>query len=253
MTKTPHEIVAEYAGKDERVLWAGRPRQGIVFVHHDLWVIPLGIAAMGFGAFVIFRILSHNEDGSVGSGIPLILIGLYLSFARLLGDAGLRKRTVYGLTDKRIVIVTGLALRVVKAWNLRQVADIRWSQGTGGIGTVSFRCPGWLSDYWDCRTSAGITGFYVPGIEYVLPWGFEMIDDARKIYDLIIAAQGRCAPRASQPAPIPQTGPEENQRRGEVDASESVAAHAADPVPVGNTIPEPPVFGSKDLEGQKQR
>ncbi|MFG1345683.1 hypothetical protein V5F59_12380 [Xanthobacter autotrophicus DSM 431] len=102
------EMQQKLAGRllpGERLLWAGRPRRGLMFVGSDVpvtlfflaWTgIPLaGVVSEGLGkghwAFSIFA-------------LPFLAVGFYMLFLRYLHDAWLRARTFYAVTDRRLLI-----------------------------------------------------------------------------------------------------------------------------------------------------
>jgi len=113
-------------------------------------------------------------------GIPFILIGLYIVFGRFIVDALNRRRTFYGVTSERIIIVNGLFSQRTKSLNLRTLSDISLSERGDGRGTITFG-PTHPMGRW---TPAGW-----PGTSQYMAPAFDMIDRAKEIYDLIRQTQ----------------------------------------------------------------
>ena len=109
MDKQPAEqVISELLGPDERILWAGEPRQGLCLRLTDAIAIPFSIL---WTAFVVVGIVeatqSKNRSFLIGV-VPFLLIGLYMLVGRFLVDSWQRARTRYGVTNQRVLIVSGL-------------------------------------------------------------------------------------------------------------------------------------------------
>ena len=176
------EVGAELAG-GERLLWSGQPRQGVVFRGSDVFMIPFSLM---WGGFAIFWeagvIMSGAPLFFTVWGVPFVLVGLYMIFGRFFVDARRRGRTFYGVTDKRVIIVSGALSRKVKSMNLRTLSDLLLSERGDGSGTITFgaRHP---MDWW-------LGGTTWPGMPEMSP-AFELIADARGVYEVIRDAQAK--------------------------------------------------------------
>ena len=167
----------------ERVLWAGRPRQGVVFRSSDAFMIPFSLLWGGFAIFwETMAIMSGAPFFFVLWGIPFVLVGLYMIFGRLVVDAMQRERTFYGVTDQRIIIVSGLTNRKVKSLNLRTLSDVSLSEKEDRSGSITFGTRHPMSWWWG--------GMTWPGMPHAVP-SFEMIADAKRVYEDIREAQSR--------------------------------------------------------------
>ena len=71
-------------------------------------------------------------------GVPFVLMGLYVMFGRFITDARMRAKTIYGISDRRVLILSGLFGTTVRGFNLRSVTDISVSEHRDGIGTLKF-------------------------------------------------------------------------------------------------------------------
>ena len=110
-------------------------------------------------------------------GIPLVLVALFAMFGRFIIDAKQRSRTHYGVTDRRVIIISGLIGREVKTLNLRTLSDITLIEKASGMGTIIFG-----SAYPVVLWRPPCSGTYAMPI-------FELIDDAKLVYEKILEAQ----------------------------------------------------------------
>lgn len=110
-------------------------------------------------------------------GIPFVLIGLYLIAGRFWFDARQRSRTVYGVTNERIVILSGIFSRQMKSLNLDTLVDVTLTERDNGTGTITF---GPTTPWY-----MGNVGGGWPGMGMNMPPTFESIPAARDVYDLI--------------------------------------------------------------------
>src|SRR5436309_7822103 len=140
MEETPETLIAHELGSSERLLWCGRPRQGIALRRSDLLMVPFSLMWGGFAFFWEYSAWSIQNAPLffVLWGIPFVLIGVYIIGGRFIVDAKQRGRTVYGVTNERILIVSGLFSRKVKSLNVRSLSDVALDEGPGGTGTITF-------------------------------------------------------------------------------------------------------------------
>ena len=175
----------------EKLLWSGRPRQGFFFRRSDIFTIPFSLLWCGFMFFWEFMALlgvKHNGAHGFGFeiifplfGLPFIFVGLYFVFGRFFADMKQRQNTVYGVTNQRIIIRTGLFSISRKSLNLRTLSDLTLDEKANGYGVISF---GPTIPYY----SRFGTGSSWPGSRYAPPC-FDMIPEAKRVYDIIRQAQ----------------------------------------------------------------
>ncbi len=90
---------------DEKLIWTGKPKTGIIFRSVDAYLIPFSLL---WGALALFWETSAITSGAplpaVLLGIPFVLVGLYIAIGRFFVDAKRRANTIYGITQDRIII-----------------------------------------------------------------------------------------------------------------------------------------------------
>jgi hypothetical protein len=175
----------------ERLLWAGRPRSGLVLRPGDAFLVPFSLLWGGFACYWEYSVVTGGAPWFFMLwGVPFVLMGLYLIVGRLFVDARMRANTVYGLTGERVIILSGLFARTVKSLNLRTLSDVSLTERADGSGSISFGpgspYGGWFQPFgpWPGRG--------------VLPPTFDLIPRAKEVYEAIRTAQrgdGLSAPR----------------------------------------------------------
>lgn len=178
----PSLPVREQLGADEHLLWSGQPRMGLRLRPADVFMVPFSLL---WGGFAIFWEWSVVKQGApfffMLWGIPFVLVGFYLIVGRFFWDAYRRSQTYYGVTNQRALIVTkGLGAKV-KSLQLRTLTDVTLTTSRDGSGSIQFGpaqagAAGWL----------GGSGW--PGMQVIA--AFEMIDDAKRTYEILRQAQG---------------------------------------------------------------
>lgn len=172
------QIIAPRLRPGERLLWAGRPRRGIVFRSSDLFVTPFSIF---WGVSAIY-----TANAALRSRVPLffritglffVAVGIYLMIGRFFLDAWRRGRTYYGLTDRRIVIASGLARGTLRSFDLSTLADLSLKETRGGLGTIALRA--------NIPRAVWFGGGTWPGAYNAVYPTLEMIERPRDVYDRI--------------------------------------------------------------------
>ena len=167
---------------NEKLLWSGRPPQGLLFRAVDIALIPFTLMWAGFALFWESMAIASGFFLFILWGIPFVLVGAFMVFGRFLVDAYLRNKTFYGLTDQRAIIISGLLQKEIKSLNLRTTSDITLNQKSDGTGSIVF---GTLPPMaWMMR------GTSINGMGRNMVPQFELIPDAKRVYELIRTVQG---------------------------------------------------------------
>lgn len=188
---TRQEAIREELLNGETIEWTGQPDPSIIFSKADIFLVPFSLLWGGFAIFMVWGILSSpsHHNGNDHSSIPtffamltmliplaFVLIGQYMIWGRFVYRAWRRKRTVYAVTNKRVIVLTTARRKNVQAVFIREIPTMNKSVGRRGIGTLVFgNADGAWSDY-------GNTGL---GSRYPLPPIFYDIRDAGNVYDLV--------------------------------------------------------------------
>jgi len=176
------QIIQKELEPREKLLWAGQPAQGIKLRGSDAFMIPFGFL---WGGFAIFWEYSAMQSGApfffLLFGIPFVLVGLYIMFVRFYVEAKQRGNTFYGVTNERVVIASGLSRKKVTSLNLRTLTDISLSESSSGSGSITF---GNSSPF-----ASMFGGMSWPGMEQYLGPRFDLINNAKQVYQQIREAQ----------------------------------------------------------------
>jgi hypothetical protein len=170
-------VIREQLGREEHLLWAGQPGQGIRLRPTDLYLIPFSLLWGGFAFFWEWSVVTGGAPFFFKLwGIPFVGAGAYLILGRFFWDAYRRSQTYCGLSDQRALIVTRGLSPTTKSFPLVTLPVITLSLSRDGSGTIQF------------GTAAGTAGAGRPGFGTVAP-AFEMIEDARDVHDRLLSAQ----------------------------------------------------------------
>jgi hypothetical protein len=162
----------------ERVLWSGRPAQGLLLTGRDAFLIPFSFLWGGFAVVWETMVVTQAKAGFFALwGIPFVLIGLYFIIGRFLLDAWIRRGMFYAVTDKRILISRSGPFAKFTALSLDRLPDASISDNAGGRGTIRFGDPAPL---WGRRNNFPS---WTPSLDPTPQ--FIAIEDARSVFDQV--------------------------------------------------------------------
>lgn len=169
----------KHLDKREQILWAERPKQGILFRASDGCLIPFSLAWGGFAIFWESMVIAMDAPIFMALfGIPFVLIGLYLIVGRFFHDMYIRKNMIYGLSEKKIIIKRGDKLRFV---DLLSLNDLQITEKKDGSGSILFNNK---YNSTSNKINSSDTNF-APFSSTAL--GFEGIPNVRAVYNQIEA------------------------------------------------------------------
>ena len=126
-------------GSDERLLWSGQPRQGVILRGSDVLAIPFSLMWGGFAIFWEYQVLTSKAPGFFALwGIPFVAMGLYMVIGRFIYDARKRAATKYSVTNERVVIEINLFGGKITSLDLRNLTDLSLEIDKVGNGTIYF-------------------------------------------------------------------------------------------------------------------
>jgi hypothetical protein len=182
MWPDPSDEITKELERDERVLWTGMPKQGLMLRGSDAFMIPFSLMWGGFAiTWEVLAIMSGAPFFFALFGIPFVVIGIYILFGRFFVDARRRAHTFYGLTDQRVIIVSGIWSRSVKSLNLRMLTDVSLVEKADHKGTITFGSDPPMASIYRSMPMPGQVVHPAPC--------FEMIENAKEVYRQIRDAQ----------------------------------------------------------------
>ena len=143
---TTEDELRSHLHSGEKLLWAGRPAQGIVLTTPRDWAVSaFGVVWLGFAVYNIWPTKAPDPLKSpapfawfVATGLLSIGIGIYLIVGRFFIDRLYRSRLIYGITDRRAIIISGLRRRSVQSIYLSSLSALTLEERRDGSGTIYF-------------------------------------------------------------------------------------------------------------------
>ena len=166
----------------ERIVWAGRPRTGVMFTARDAFLVPFSVLWVGFAIF--WTAMAASTRAGVGFtlyGLLFVTIGLVVMGGRFFADAWLRRGTRYALTDRRVLISRPRPFGDFTAIALDRLPDARLTEQKDGRGTIRF---GQRASLF----AGGGFSTWAPALDATPQ--FLAINEARRIFDLVQHAGG---------------------------------------------------------------
>jgi len=181
--ESAEQELAKILEPGERLHWSGVPPQGLLLRGSDAFFIPFSIMWGGFAIF--WETMAWTKQTPLLFklwGIPFVLVGLYILVGRFFVDAKMRSRMAYGVTDRRIIIRSGILSRNVNSLALKTLSDLTLTERSDGTGTITFG-PSYPMAYWH-------RGGFWPGMGgYPMAPSFESIPRAKDVYATIRQVQ----------------------------------------------------------------
>jgi Bacterial PH domain len=183
MWNQEQQIIKSQISSNEQICWVGRPKQGFFFRPSDAWGIPFTLLYFGFLAFLSFHFWSSGSDLFLKLfGIIFIIFGLYFLIGRFFVDLLQRKKTFYGITNERIVIVCGVFSQETKYIDLEGLTETSIEENPNGYGTITFgRDEINDSNNWFYSNDNDTNVIYAPK--------FKHIPNAKNVHEIIRNAQ----------------------------------------------------------------
>jgi hypothetical protein len=164
--------------RGERVIWRGRPRQGLMLTQREALLIPFSLFFGGFSVFWESNVLRLPNPPvfMVLFGAAFVLIGLFLIFGRFFVDAWIRTGVFYALTDRRVLILRSRPSVSFQSVNLDRLPEATLTETGNGRGTIRF---GPALSIWNNRMMGGF-GAWTPSLDPTPQ--FLAIEDVKKVF-----------------------------------------------------------------------
>ena len=178
-----------YLQAGEAALWTARPDPNRLFSGKDLFLIPFSLLWGGFAIFwessVLFLGSGPNKAPIffVLWGVPFVLAGQYLIWGRFLVKRWSRHRTLYAVTNQRVLILHGRSLHSIF---LSALPSIVQSSRADGSGSLEFGNGGGRYAVW---ANTGMDAFSLGNTVLA----FYDIPDVTRVYGLINQARTKPA------------------------------------------------------------
>ena len=183
MEENANVILARELSAGEKILWCGQPLGGVRLRKQDAFLIPFSLLWGGFAVFWEVGVIHSNAPFFFRLwGIPFVLVGLYLVIGRFFVDAQVRKKTIYGVSNQRILIVSGFSSRNFRSLGLKTLSEINLSEKADGTGTITFG-----PDYPLMQNPGA--GWPRYGRFTPAPPAFDLIENVRSVYEVVRRAQ----------------------------------------------------------------
>lgn len=184
----------------ESLLWSGRPNPSVIFHSEDWSMIPFGLLWGGFSIFweaAALGFFGHNSKGSPPIfmalwGVPFVLIGQYMIWGRFVYDAWLKRRTYYGITNRRLIAVQEGTRRRTCSMYLESIPSVERDGSFTGTLWFGAKYPAIAGT--GRRTRGTRSRFYVGNVPV-----FADIDDADSVYRLILELSEKNRSRQGEP------------------------------------------------------
>jgi hypothetical protein len=132
----------------EHVVWTGHPDHRRIFSAHDFFLVPFSLMWGGFAIF--WELTAWNLGGSMAGedaptllfrlwGIPFVIVGLYLIFGRFIVKRIVRRRTIYAVTDQRVIVLRRVAGTRIDTGPIHALPAVSATIKPSGYGSIDFR------------------------------------------------------------------------------------------------------------------
>lgn len=183
----------------ESLLWAGRPNPRVIFHSDDWFMIPFSLLWGGFAIFWESGVLGYWGHSSKHApfffalwGVPFVVIGQYMIWGRFFYDGWIKRRTYYGITNRRVMVVQEGTTRKTCSMYLEAIPNV--DHDGAFTGTIRFGGTTNMSSERGQRRQ-NWSRFSVGNVPV-----FADIDDADSVYRIILDLSEKARSQKSQAA-----------------------------------------------------
>lgn len=133
------KTLTPYLSDGETLVWVGEPKKWLVFAAKDLPAL--------FGGLLLLGLLFYGAKEMLSSAamsffylwfLPVAATVLYAALGRFVLAALRRTHTIYGLTEQRILIQSGVLAKSLQTFYLPHFANLSVIEQADGRGTITF-------------------------------------------------------------------------------------------------------------------
>ena len=173
----PRSAIRRHLRAGEGILWVGQPNVSAYALRGAWYLLPFSLLWGGFAiSWEVIAIARGAPILFAAWGIPFVVIGLYMIFGRLYVARREAQRTVYGVTDRRILILSGAFRQTFTEIAVNGMPVMQLEEQGSGLGTIIFSAGG--------GTYRAPPGWPTMG-SYARTPMFESVPDANEVYRLI--------------------------------------------------------------------
>ncbi len=135
-----HEIeeqLKSVLNPNETLLWVAQPQQSIKFHWFDIFLIPFSIIWAGVVLLATVTLL-RTEVVSMLFLLPFWAAAFFITVGRFFFEAKQRSKTYYGITQQRIIILSGIFSPDVDSLNIKNLPALTLSEKKDGSGSITF-------------------------------------------------------------------------------------------------------------------
>lgn len=187
--------------RDEHVLWVGWPDPAKRFNKGDIFAVPFSVMWAAFSVFWEASALASGPFFFALWGVPFLAIGLYMVIGRFFYKARMKRRTVYAVTDKRVLkLLQKNSGDVLDAAFIDALPAVNRDVRADGSGSVVF---GGGSNMQAQFGNNGMPSFFLNNMQ--VPLSFYDIPDAAHVAELVTELR--------REGPSPSRGNADGRRR----------------------------------------
>lgn len=179
------EDIGSYVRSDEKLLWKGRPQQGLRLYPQDAFVLPLGLLWAGMAVFIFGLGWSDFRAMPLPFGLfPFIfgIFAIYVTIGRLVHDAWIRSRIEYAVTDRRVIILKSGLGSDLTTLDIARISQIRF-RPRGDRGDIIFGPTPSVFSLFGARSFRGSFAVWVPALSETPQ--FIGVENARRLFEQI--------------------------------------------------------------------
>jgi hypothetical protein len=135
---------------EEHVRWSGSPTPRSWFVPVDRLLAPFSVLWLALSFGILIAAIRNHETYDARTIVAALfsVAGLYLVGGRVLARRWLCGRTLFVVTNRRVVVLRSFPRRTVEALPIDQIDGIRKWVRRSGVATIQFGDMPWLRNVY---------------------------------------------------------------------------------------------------------